>query len=226
MSKGSRKDGHETMKRTKIILYVAVGIVAAVIIGCIALVPSNKGDRPNAGGESVDSNISINVPGTTASPEDTESDDTTLKGVPKVENSTHEDATDKIPAPSTPETGDKVVSGVKDKGTVETGPASGEDRNDEILKEKEENAPESEKEEDKPVIVEDEKTSVTDGKGDAQITDEKTNVDGGDKNGLVYSPSIGGDNPFDNDTQTEIDDRPVEDYIGDGENRPGEGIQF
>lgn len=41
-----------------------------------------------------------------------------------------------------------------------------------------------------------------------------------------YSPSIGGDNPFDNEVEIEIDDTPVEDYIGEGEERPGEGIRF
>lgn len=41
-----------------------------------------------------------------------------------------------------------------------------------------------------------------------------------------YSPSIGGDNPFDNNVEIEIDDTSVEDYIGEGEDRPGEGISF
>lgn len=45
-------------------------------------------------------------------------------------------------------------------------------------------------------------------------------------NDLVYKPSIGGENPFENNTPTEIDDTPVEDYIGEGEDRPGEGIHF
>ena len=42
-----------------------------------------------------------------------------------------------------------------------------------------------------------------------------------------YKPQIGGQpNPFENDTPTEIDDRPVEDYVGEGEDRPGEGKHF
>lgn len=213
------------MKRTKIIVYVAVGIVAAVIIGCIALAPSHKGEKPSAEKPTATSDISINLPGITTPPSGPEADTPTSTDAPRVENATHEDVTDKKPAPSTPGAEDKVVLGVKDKATVQTGPASGEDRNDEILKEKEENAP-KEKEENKPAIVEDEKTGVTDGKGDAQITDEKTNVDDGNKNGPVYNPSIGGSNPFDNDTKTEIDDTPVEKYVGTGENRPGEGIHF
>ena len=42
-----------------------------------------------------------------------------------------------------------------------------------------------------------------------------------------YKPQIGGQpNPFENDIPTEIDDRPVEDYVGEGEDRPGEGKHF
>ena len=49
----------------------------------------------------------------------------------------------------------------------------------------------------------------------------------GDQSLAEYKPQIGGQpNPFENDTPTEIDDRPVEDYVGEGEDRPGEGIHF
>ncbi len=52
-------------------------------------------------------------------------------------------------------------------------------------------------------------------------------IDKGDQNLVEYKPQIGGQpNPFDNDTPTEIDDQPVEEYIGDGEDRPGEGKHF
>ena len=52
-------------------------------------------------------------------------------------------------------------------------------------------------------------------------------IDEGDKSLAEYKPQIGGQpNPFENDTPTEIDDRPVEDYVGEGEDRPGEGIHF
>ena len=52
-------------------------------------------------------------------------------------------------------------------------------------------------------------------------------IDEGDQSLAEYKPQIGGQpNPFENDTPTEIDDRPVEDYIGEGEDRPGEGIHF
>ena len=52
-------------------------------------------------------------------------------------------------------------------------------------------------------------------------------IDEGDQSLAEYKPQIGGQpNPFENDTPTEIDDRPVEDYIGKGEDRPGEGKHF
>ena len=52
-------------------------------------------------------------------------------------------------------------------------------------------------------------------------------IDEGDQSLAEYKPQIGGQpNPFDNDIPTEIDDRPVEDYVGEGEDRPGEGKHF
>ena len=52
-------------------------------------------------------------------------------------------------------------------------------------------------------------------------------IDEGDQSLAEYKPQIGGQpNPFENDIPTEIDDRPVEDYIGEGEDRPGEGVRF
>ncbi len=52
-------------------------------------------------------------------------------------------------------------------------------------------------------------------------------IDEGDQSLAEYKPQIGGQqNPFENDTPTEIDDRLVEDYIGEGEDHPGEGKHF
>ena len=52
-------------------------------------------------------------------------------------------------------------------------------------------------------------------------------IDEGDQSLAEYKPQIGSQpNPFENDTPTEIDDRPVEDYVDEGEDRPGEGIHF
>ena len=52
-------------------------------------------------------------------------------------------------------------------------------------------------------------------------------IDDGDQSLAEYKPQISGQpNPFENDTTTEIDDRPVEDYVDEGEDRPGEGKHF
>ena len=238
------------MTRTQIIIYVAVGLIVAIIAGF--LIPGFGGDKPVDGGGTTDTNVSIQIPTDTSDPTDTTDDpsitppvvtdptdddkkdpdttDTTTPtkgGDPEVEDGTEEDVKDKTPVVDNAQGKDKVVNGEKDKNTVETGPASGVDRNDEIIKEKEEKTPAKEEEKDKPVIVENEKTSTEGGeKGDVEVRDEEENVDDGNKNGPEYKPSIGGDNPFDDDTETEIDDNPVDNYVGEGEDRPGEGIHF
>ena len=52
-------------------------------------------------------------------------------------------------------------------------------------------------------------------------------IDEGDQSLAEYKPQISSQpNPFENDTPVEIDDRPVEDYVGEGEDRPGEGKHF
>ena len=52
-------------------------------------------------------------------------------------------------------------------------------------------------------------------------------IDEGDQSLAEYKPQISGQpNPFEDDTPTEIDDRPVEDYVGEGEYSPGEGKHF
>ncbi|MCR5694160.1 MAG: hypothetical protein K6G89_04220 [Clostridia bacterium] len=46
-------------------------------------------------------------------------------------------------------------------------------------------------------------------------------------NAPVYvSPIHGGPNPFDDDTPTVVDEHSVEEFIGEGDDRPGEGIHF
>ena len=70
-------------------------------------------------------------------------------------------------------------------------------------------------------------TEVAEGSVTEPEEDTVECIDEGDQSLAEYKPQIGGQpNPFENDTPTEIDDRPVEDYIGEGENRPGEGIHF
>jgi hypothetical protein len=62
----------------------------------------------------------------------------------------------------------------------------------------------------------------------AEVEEETVEcIDEGDQSLAEYQPQIGGQpNPFENDIPTEIDDRPVDDYIGEGEDRPGEGKHF
>ena len=46
-------------------------------------------------------------------------------------------------------------------------------------------------------------------------------------NAPVYvSPVTGGENPFDPDVPTEVDEHDVDEFIGEGDDRPGEGIHF
>ena len=52
-------------------------------------------------------------------------------------------------------------------------------------------------------------------------------VDKGDQNLAEYKPQPSGQpNPFENASPAEIVDHPVEDLIGEGEDRPGEGKHF
>ena len=43
---------------------------------------------------------------------------------------------------------------------------------------------------------------------------------------VFVDPAQGGANPFENAPPTEIDDHPVDEFIGEGDDRPGEGIHF
>jgi hypothetical protein len=76
-----------------------------------------------------------------------------------------------------------------------------------------------------PTIFEEEEIEE---KGEVKTEGETAEcIDEGNQDLVEYKPQIGGQpNPFDNDIPTEIDDRPAEDYIGEDENRPGEGIHF
>ena len=76
--------------------------------------------------------------------------------------------------------------------------------------------------------VTDQCTEITEDKVTTESKEETVEcIDEGDQSLAEYKPQIGGQpNPFENDTPTEIDDRPVEDYIGEGEDRPGEGKHF
>ncbi len=76
-----------------------------------------------------------------------------------------------------------------------------------------------------PTIFEEEEIEE---KGEVKTEGETAEcIDEGNQDLVEYKPQIGGQpNPFDNDIPTEIDDRPVEDYVGEGEDRPGEGTHL
>ena len=76
--------------------------------------------------------------------------------------------------------------------------------------------------------VTDQCTEITEDKVTTESKEETVEcIDEGNQILVEYKPQIGGQpNPFENDTLTEIDDRPVEDYIVEGEDRPGEGKHF
>ena len=255
MSERLRKDGHETMKNSKFFILLAVGLLLAIIFGCIVfLTPNVKKDNDvtmdsseesytennlsySEDVESADSSEESSIDDEQSTADITEDDnsaETTEKPDKPVEEDTPTadggsvaDVNDKTPPEKEPVPTDSVTSGTKDDNATQTGPTSGEDRIDEIIEEKEEHVSKPTEDDDKPVIIEDEKTSTDVGdKGDAELRDEETNVDDDNKNAPVYKPSVGGDNPFDDDTKTEINDTPVEDYISEGEDRPGEGIHF
>ena len=85
--------------------------------------------------------------------------------------------------------------------------------------------------EEEPTIQEavtEEHTEITEETVITELEEETIEcIDEGDQSLAEYKPQIGGQpNHFENDTPTEIDDRPVEDYIGEGEDRPGGGIHF
>lgn len=218
------------MKSKQTLICAVIAVIAATAIGCFALVKTLGGDSHESTsdtntGSSVSDYTSSTIGDTTIKPpsitEPTSEDE--KDGKPKVESETVEDIKDKTPEMNDSDAEDKTESDVKDKDEQQIG----ENINDDTIIEKEENAPVTKKEEDKPVIVEDEQTSTEDeSKGDAEIIDEDSNVDESTKDAPEYNPPIGGDNPFDDDVSTVIDDKPVEDYVSENENRPGEGIHF
>lgn len=255
MSERLRKDGHETMKNSKFFILLSVGLILAIIFGCIVfLTPHVKKDSSQANNsskefytenstahsedeESVDFSEKSSIDDEQSTADITENDNSeetndkpdkpVEEDAPTVGGGSVADVNDKTPPEKEPAPTDSVTSGTKDDNATQTGPTSGEDRNDEIIEEKEEHISKPAEDDDKPVIVEDEKTSTNVGdKGDAELRDKETNVDNDNKNAPVYNLSVGSDNPFDDDAETEIDDTPVEDYISEGEDRPGEGIHF
>ena len=142
-----------------------------------------------------------------------------------VENTTKDDNKTDAEKPAQGE--DKTTNSQKDDDTVQTGPASGEDRNDALDEKKQEQAPSTDPTpEDKPVIIGDETiTTDTTPKDDVVVGDEQTGTVG--KNTPEYvDPATGGENPFIGGGNNGVTEIPAEDLIGDDDPKPGEGIHF
>ncbi len=250
------------MKNKPIIITIAVLAVVAITVGVIAMLPGkpntpvvdptettsggdvniNIPDDPTSGDRTTEpGNDPVVTPGTneTVAPDDntvtapieTGNKDNTDNGNPSVEENKATDIgkTDNTPAGKGE---DKVTEGQKDKDTVQTGPASGEDRSDALDEKKEQGKtdnplPKTDTE-DHPVIVGDEtSTTDTETKGDVVVGDESTGNGDGDKNAPEYvDPATGGENPFLGGGDNGVTEIPAEDLIGDDDPKPGEGIHF
>ena len=149
-------------------------------------------------------------------------------GDPFVEDGGEEEEVKEIPEDDEVIVPDDEVTDTGKDEDEEQDVSQGEIRNDAVLEEKEKAEEQLPPEEEHEVIVEDEQTTVGGEKGEVHENEDEPNPDGDEsnKNAPEYQPPAGGDNPFDNDTETEIEDTPVEDLIGDGEDRPGEGTHF
>lgn len=242
------------MKKT-ISIIIAICLLTAILVPCLILFSKNETKPPNENEDDptdpdVDINISIpKDPTDTDNPVlshptigdnsgDTDNNDTDKENTsgsteaennnnnesPKVEEDKIENIKDKIPEIVEKLPDNKVVHGTKDESIQQIGPSSGEDRNDAIIKEKEESAPKEDKIEE--AILKKEESSTGTAKDDVVVKDDTVDTDGGGKNASDFKISVGGDNPFDDATKTVIDDTPVEEYIEDGEDRPGSGIYF
>lgn len=224
------------------------GVIGAVALAVCLLLPKDEQQDPNLQStEPTGSGIHIQVPTGTTTPTDpdeippiivipgdedptdpTDPADPTKpsEGDPFVEDG-EEDEETKVPGDEDEVVPDDEVTDIGKDDDEEQDVEQGEIRNESTIEDKEE--AEAEKEEEIPDVVEvEEEVTEGEGKGDVHENEDQPNYDGDEsnKNAPEYEESTGGDNPFDDDTETEIVDTPVEDLIGDGEDRPGEGDHF
>lgn len=229
--------------RIPMIVGGVVGIVALAI--CLFL-PKEEQSDPSLQNTDPTNGIEIQVPTdptTHIDPTDPDKDDPIIV-IPGEDETV--DPTD----PSAPQPGDPYVEDGEEEEEIKISPTDGEEvipddevtdigksddteyvndeiRNDAVLEEKEEAEEQLPPEEEHEVIVVEEETTVGEAKGEVHENEDESNPDGDtNKNAPEYEESPGGDNPFDNDTETIIEETPVEDLIGDGEDAPGEGTHF
>ena len=226
------------MKKSHKLIITGVCLLLAFLIIVFSLISLRDTEKVNGSvPDSTQSNVSVSVPDEPMQLTDTlpdikepeESYDTSIntsnENIPVVESATIEKITDKIfdAVESVPR--DDIETEIKETNIIQTGPSAGEDRNDVIIKDKE-NATTAYQEVPKEVTLESEVVSVDGNKDEVFELNEETITEGDGKNTPQYIPSTGGDNPFDDNTKTEINDTPVDNYIGEGEDRPGDGIHF
>lgn len=219
------------------------GVIGLVALAVCLMLPKDEQQDPNLQATKPTTGIHIQVPTGTTTPTDPDEippiiiipgdedpTDPTDPTTPQPGDPFVEDGDEGDPVIKDPDTevipDDEVIVGDKDKDE-DPNVEQGEIRNDEVIKEKEESSSEEDDDHEDVIVVEDDKVTTGEGKEEVVENDPVTEDDGeGNKNGPEYQPPAGGDNPFDDDTETEIEDTPVEDLIGDGEDRPGEGIHF
>lgn len=131
---------------------------------------------------------------------------------------------------------DKVISEQKSPDEEKPDEVDCEIINDVII-EKTEEAEEKKREEedqsDKPTIVVDEESTIGD-ESDKPVSviedeEERPAEDDANENGnapVYVNPAQGGENPFDGSEDSEVDDHNSDEFVGDGGEKPGEGIHF
>jgi len=233
-------------------MLVLIGILLAIAIGCSLIFGTDKNPNPNIDVSEGDHNndspsdITVEIPGVGNEvnsneneisgsenqdfdniEEDNSSDDSRKDNEenkknesPKVESSSTVPTQDKDLESDTDIKEDSVTSGIKDN-VVQAGPTSGEDRNDAILDEKEEYIGENTNE-----FIVNIEISYIDYTDKSDVISEDLGDVGHGKNEVSFiSPVTGGENPFAQGNETEVTDKDVSEYIGNGD-RPGEGIHF
>jgi hypothetical protein len=226
------------MKCPNRIPMIVGGVIGIVALVGFLLLPQGKEENPSLQTtKPSDSNIHVQVPTdpvvkppAVIVPDDNDPTFPTNpeEGDPFVEKEETEDVEGVNPPTDDEETPpkDEVIDIGKDKETEQN---NGEVRNDDIINEKEDAvAKEEEKDEHDVVIEVDTEVSTGEGKDEVHENEDQPNNNGDEtnKNAPEYQPPAGGKNPFEEDVETEIVDKPVEDLIGEDEDRPGEGTHF
>lgn len=235
MSNKLGKDGHFMSRITLII----VAVVAVLLLACTLLIPMGAQPSTNPQETNPTDSVHLQIPADPTDP----TDDIPVVVIP--DNEVPVDPTEPTNGDVSVEVLDEDREVIKDipvvdeeilpEGqVVEIGKGEGEEqdveqgeiRNDAVLEEKEEAIQQLPKEEHE-VILKKEESTIGGDKGEIHESEDSPNPDGeANKNAPEYEESPKVENPFDNEAETEVEDTTVNELIGDGEERPGEGIHF